>query len=145
MNLGEVKNQGLELGVDASLTPTVSAYVNYSYQKDPVPNFALSELNLAPNHRFSTGLSYSSARIFTSASLSYAGEAFWQDVLDSRYNGITAAQTTVNGSLGAKWSGGKYTTTIKVINLTNEQVLQHVFADVSRRQIVGELRVNLSK
>ena len=69
----------------------------------------------------------------------------WQDVLDARYVGTTEAQTTINGSLGAKWAGGRYTTTLKVVNLTNKQVLQHVFADVSRRQIIGELRVTLPK
>ncbi|HUR19288.1 MAG TPA: TonB-dependent receptor [Vicinamibacterales bacterium] len=145
LNLGEVKNQGIELGVDASLTPTWSAYVNYSWQKDPVPNFDITELNLAPNNRFSTGLSYSGPRLFGSASLAYAGEAFWQDVLDARYVGTTRAQTTINGSVGAKWAGGRYMTTLKVVNLTNKQILQHVFADVSRRQIIGELRVNLPK
>ena len=31
-------------------------------------------------------------------------------------------------------------TTVKVVNLTNRQVLQHVFADVSRRQVMAELR-----
>ncbi len=145
LNLGVVKNQGVELGVDAALTPTTSIYANYSYQRDPDPNFALSELNLAPNNRFSMGMNYSGPRVFGSASLAYAGEAFWQDVLDARYTGTTPAQTTVNGSFGAKWSGGRYTTTIKVVNLTNRQVMQHVFADVSRRQVMAELRVNLTK
>jgi outer membrane receptor protein involved in Fe transport len=143
LNLGEVKNQGIELGIDASLTSTMSAYMNYSYQKDPDPNFALSELNLAPNNRFSTGFTYAGPRIFGSASLSYAGEAFWQDVLDARYVGTTRPQTTINGSIGAKWTGGRYITTLKVVNLANRQVLQHVFSDVARRQIIGELRVNL--
>jgi hypothetical protein len=144
-NLGRVNDQGLELGVDAVLNATTSAYVNYSYQAEPDPNFALSELNLPPNNRFSTGVNYSGNRLFGSASLSYAGEAFWQDILDARYVGTTAAQTTVNASLGAKWSSGKYITTLKVVNLTNRQVLQHVFSDVSRRQIMAELRVNLPK
>ena len=143
LNLGEVKQQGIELGIDASLTGTLSAFMNYSYQKDPDPNFALSELNLAPNNRFSTGFTYSGSRLFGSASLSYAGEAFWQDVLDSRFVGTTRPQTTINGSIGARWSDGRYITTLKVVNLTNRQVLQHVFSDVARRQIVGELRVNL--
>ncbi len=145
LNLGEVNNQGVELGVDASLNSTTSAYVNYSYQRDPDPNFALSELNLAPNNRFSMGMNYSGPRMFGSASVAYAGEAFWQDVLDARYVGTTPAQTTINGSFGAKWSGGRYITTIKVVNLTNRQIMQHVFADVSRRQVMAELRVNLTK
>ena len=145
LNLGEVKNQGIELGIDASLTGTTSAYVNYSWQKDPDPNFDISELNLAPNNRFSTGVTYSGSRLLGTASLSYAGEAFWQDILDARFVGTTRAQTTINASLGARWQGGRYTTTLKVINLTDRQMLQHVFSDVGRRQIVGELRVNLPK
>lgn len=145
LNLGEVKNQGIELGVDVSLTTEWSAFVNYSWQKDPVPNFDISELNLPPNNRFNTGVNYSGPRLFASASMAYAGDAFWQDVLDSRYVGTTEAQTTFNTSVGAKWAGGRYTTTLKAVNVTNQQVLQHVFADVGRRQIIGELRVNLPK
>lgn len=145
LNLGEVKNQGIELGVDGSITSQLSAFANYSWQKDPDPNFALSELNLAPNNRFSTGITYAGPRVFASASLNYAGEAFWQDILDARYVGTTEAQSTFNASVGAKWSGGRYTTTLKAVNLFNNQVLQHVFSDVIRRQIIGELRVNLPK
>lgn len=143
LNLGVVKNQGVELGVDASLNSTTSAYVNYSYQKQPVPNFDLSELNLPPRHRFSIGANHSGPRFFGSASMSYAGEAFWQDVLDSRYAGTTPEQATINASVGFKWAGGKYSTSIKAINLFNDQVMQHIFSDVARRQVVGELRVNL--
>jgi iron complex outermembrane receptor protein len=145
LNLGKVKNMGLELGVDAVLTDTVSGYANYSFQAEPNPNFDLSELNLPPTHRLNLGLSYSSTRLFGSASMGYVGEAFWQDVLDSRYHGSTPARTTFNASVGTKWQNGRYTATLKVVNLTNRQVLQHVFADVSRRQIMGELRVNLPK
>jgi len=31
-------------------------------------------------------------------------------------------------------------TSIKVTNLANEEIMQHVFGDVIKRQIVGELR-----
>ena len=33
------------------------------------------------------------------------------------------------------------TTTVKFINLANEDVQQHVFGDVLKRQVIGELRV----
>ncbi len=145
LNLGRVKNHGVELGVDAAVNTTTAAYANYSYQAEPDPNFALSELNLPPTHRFNAGVNYAGPRLFGSASVSYVGEAFWQDVLDSRYTGTTDAQTTVNLSVGAKWVDGRYITTLKVVNLGNQQVLQHIFADVSRRQIMAELRVNLPK
>jgi hypothetical protein len=32
-------------------------------------------------------------------------------------------------------------TSLKIRNLFDEEILQHVFGDVTRRQIVGELRV----
>ena len=145
LNLGRVNNMGLELGVDATLTDSTSGFVNYSFQAEPDPNFALSELNLPPTHRLNAGLSYSTSRLFGSASMSYVGKAFWQDVLDSRYHGSTGPFTTFNASVGTKWGNGRYTASLKAVNLTNRQVLQHIFADVSRRQVIGELRVNLPK
>ena len=145
LNLGRVNNQGIELGVDAVLTDRVNGYVNYSFQAEPDPDFALSELNLAPKHRMNAGLSYSSPRLFGSASMNHTGEAFWQDVLDSRYHGPTEAHTTFNASVGTRWANGRYQFTLKTVNLTNRQVLHHVFSDVSRRQVIGELRVNLPK
>jgi outer membrane receptor protein involved in Fe transport len=102
-------------------------------------------VNLPPTHRLNAGLTFSGAKMFGSASVSYVGAAFWQDVLDSRFHGATPSYTTVNASLGTKWANGRYTASLKALNLTNRQVLQHVFADVNRRQIVGELRVNLPK
>ena len=32
------------------------------------------------------------------------------------------------------------TSTIKVINLTNEDIQSHVFGDIVKRQVMGELR-----
>ena len=32
-------------------------------------------------------------------------------------------------------------TSLKITNLFDEEILQHVFGDVMRRQVVGELRV----
>jgi hypothetical protein len=62
-------------------------------------------------------------------------------VLDDPYHGTTDAYTLVNGSFGVRWADNKLTTTIKVINLANSDVQQHVFGDMLKRQVVGELRV----
>jgi hypothetical protein len=35
---------------------------------------------------------------------------------------------------------GKMISSIKVINLTNEAIQSHVFGDVIKRQVMGELR-----
>ena len=72
--------------------------------------------------------------------MNYSGDAFWQDVLDARYHGTTEAYTLVNGGFGLKWLGDQLTTTVKVINLLNEDVQQHVFGDILKRQVIGELQ-----
>jgi outer membrane receptor protein involved in Fe transport len=74
-------------------------------------------------------------------SVSYAGSAFWQDVLDDRFHGTTDDYTLVNGGFGVKWADRRLTTSVKVVNLLNQDVQQHVFGDILKRQVVGEVRV----
>ena len=71
----------------------------------------------------------------------YTGEAYWQDVLDARYAATTDAYTLVNGAFGIRWASERLVTSIKVTNLANQEVLQHIFGDVLKRQVVGEARV----
>lgn len=49
------------------------------------------------------------------------------------------AFTLVNGSFGVKWNNGAITTSIKS-NILNKTVQQHVFGDLLRRSVTGELR-----
>jgi len=49
----------------------------------------------------------------------------------------------LNGYFGVKWLAGKVTTAVKGVDLTNETIQQHVFGDLIKRSIVGELRVRL--
>ena len=74
--------------------------------------------------------------------MSYTDDAFWQDVLDDPYHGTTKAYTLVNGGFGVRWgSKDQVTTAVKATNLANQDVQQHVFGDITKRQVVGELRV----
>jgi outer membrane receptor protein involved in Fe transport len=142
LNLGQVKSKGLELGLDMAVTRHVNAFANYSYQPDPKPDFDLSEINLPPNNRFNAGFNASGGRFFGDMSVTYQGKAYWQDVLDARYAGWTDAFTLVNGSIGAKWAGGKLITTLKTTNLTNQQVQQHIFGDVIKRAVMADMRIS---
>ena len=132
-NLGTVKNKGIELGIDGAVTRALNLFANYSFQAQPEPDFALSEVNLPPKNRFNTGLNYSDGRYLGNLSISYVDDAYWQDVLDARFAGPTEAYTQINGSFGMKFSKDKITATIKGINLTNQEIQSHVF---------GELRFN---
>jgi outer membrane receptor protein involved in Fe transport len=143
LNFGRVTQKGLELGVDSAIHKNVNAFANYSFQAEPEPDgFDLSELNLPPSHRFNIGVSFNSRRALGNLSLTYTDDAFWQDVLDDRYHGTTDAYTLVNGGFGVKWFDSRLTTSVKVVNLANEAVQQHVFGDILKRQIVGEIRVS---
>jgi hypothetical protein len=98
-------------------------------------------LNLPPNHRVNAGINLNANRFLGNVSISYQSKAFWQDVLTESYHGTTDAFTLVNAGIGVKFSGDKLTTSVKVVNITNEDVQQHVFGDVLKRQVVGELKV----
>ncbi|MCX6551868.1 MAG: TonB-dependent receptor [Acidobacteria bacterium] len=140
-NLGRVKSKGLEAGLDMAVTRHLNAFVNYSYQPDPNPDFDKSEINLPPNNRFNAGFNASSGRYFGDMSITYQDQAYWQDVLDARYAGWTNSFALVNGSFGVKWMGGKLTTTIKGTNLANQEVMQHIFGDVMKRAISADMRI----
>ena len=141
LNLGRVKYTGIELGLDTIVNRYVSAYVNYSWQPDPKPSFSKSEINLAPHNRFNIGFNASGGRFLGDLGVTYQSDAFWQDVLDSRYSGWTDAFTMVNGSFGVKWAGGRLLTSVKATNILNQQVQQHVFGDVIKRLVAAEIRV----
>ena len=73
-------------------------------------------------------------------SVNHTSEAFWQDVLDARFAGPTKPYTLVNTGFGVKWAGDRVVTSLKVTNLANQEVMQHIFGDVLKRQVVGEAR-----
>ncbi len=140
LNLGTVKNKGFELGVDGALSQAVNVFANYSYQDEPVPDFALSEINLPPTNRFNVGFNFSQGMFLGNASVSYVDDAYFQDVLDARFAGPTEAYTQVNGAFGVKLLRDKVTATVKVINLLDEDIQSHIFGDIMKRQVLGELR-----
>ena len=140
-NLGTNRNKGLELGVDGAVNRAINVFANYSFQATPNPDFDLSEVNIPPRHRVNTGFSFSEGRFLGNLSLSYVDEAFFQDVLDARFHGPTEAYTQVNGAFGVRWLNDRLTTTLKVINLANREIQSHVFGDVVKRQVIGELRM----
>jgi len=149
-NLGEVRNKGIELGIDGALTNDTSGFVTYTYQADPHPSFpgltdtqALAEINLPSKHIWTVGLSGRQDYLYYTVSVSRASRAFWQDVLDARYSGYTNANTSVNTTIGATWQGGKYGAAFKATNLMNQTIQQHIFGDILKRMIVVEFKLNL--
>jgi outer membrane receptor protein involved in Fe transport len=142
MNFGETTQRGFELGVDGAVNSHVGVFANYSFQAEPDVNFDLAEVNLPAKNRFNAGFNFSKDHYLGNLVVTYSDSAFWQDVLDSRYHGTTKAYTMVNGGFGVKWLNNRLTTSIKATNIGNADIQQHVFGDIIKRSVVGELRVN---
>jgi hypothetical protein len=146
-NLGPIREKGVELSLDQRITNQISAFANYSWQDkptildDPDP-YPPSELALPPTHRFNIGFNANGTHVIAAGSVNYAGKAFWSDVLTSEYHGFTDAYTLVNGAFGWKWMNGKLTTSVKGTNLMNDDIQQHVFGDILKRSILGEVKVS---
>jgi outer membrane receptor protein involved in Fe transport len=149
-NLGTVRSKGIELGIDGRVSRSVTTFANYAFQADPIPAFpgltpeqALSEINLPARHLFNVGLSCSTARGFGTVAVSHSARAFWQDVLDDRYHGDTKPYTSVNATVGMKFHAGRFSAALKIVNLGNQEIQQHIFGDVIKRQVMGEVKMNL--
>jgi iron complex outermembrane receptor protein len=146
LNFGKVKDKGIELGVDTALNRYLTVFANYSYQWKPVvrdlpAGTSILDVNWPAANRVNAGFDVSYARFLGNLSVNYSGDAYWQDVLDLRYAGTTEAYTLVNGTFGVRWLNNMVTTSVKVVNLGNQEVQQHIFGDILKRQVVGELRV----
>ena len=149
LNLGPIRQKGLELSLDHRIPSGVSVFANYSWQgepevlDDPSPYPAV-EISLPPTHRFNIGGSYAGRRLLGSLVASYTDKGFWTDVLSTEYHGFTDAFTMVNASVGFKWND-KVTTTLKSTNLLNKQIQQHVFGDILGRTVMAEARFTLTR
>jgi iron complex outermembrane receptor protein len=146
LNLGPLRQKGVEMSLDHRVSSDLTAFVNYSWQgqptilDDPKP-YPTQELAFPPTNRFNAGFNFDGARMLGSTSVNYSDKAFWSDVLTSAYHGYSDAYTMVNGSLGAKWMKGRVTTMVKATNLFNQDVQQHIFGDILKRTVSFEVRI----
>jgi iron complex outermembrane receptor protein len=150
-NLGSIVNTGFEVGLGVAVARGWSVFGNYSYQADPhtediasttIAGVEKSSINVPPRNRANAGLSYDARWFFGSGNVNYASEAFWTDVLDSRFFGPTEAYTQVNASAGIKLPASGLTFSVVASNLFDATVQQHVFGDLIGRKIVGEMRAH---
>jgi iron complex outermembrane receptor protein len=149
LNLGPVRNRGLELSLEHRFSNGLSASGNYSWQDQPEIldadadqiRYPVAEVGVPPKHRFNVGVSYDGARALGSLNLSYSDQAFWNDVLNEPYWGYTDSYALLNATAGVKLAEGKVTLSLRATNLLDENVLQHVYGDLMRRSVMAELRV----
>lgn len=144
VNRDSIRNRGVELGLQAAFTPEVRGYVNYSWQDDPVvEGYAedeLAEVSLPAKHRVNAGLNARVGAANFGVTANYQARARWTDVLTADYHGWTEPFTMVNASLGVELLDGRLRPGVRVVNLLNQEIQQHIFGDVLKRQLIGQLR-----
>ena len=145
LNLGKIKDKGIELGVDGAVNRYLNAFTNYSYQWMPeIADFpagtGIADINWPAKNRFNAGFDFSYQRLLGNLTVNHTDSAYWQDVLDARFAGSTKPYTIVNTGIGVRWARDKVVTSLKVTNLANQEVQQHIFGDIVKRQVVGEAR-----
>jgi len=140
-NVGKTVNEGVEIAINSRPTSNVSWFANYTYQRDPdVTGIPEGETNLPPNNRFNFGLAYDSERFYVNGTVNYTDEAYWTDVLDSRFWGTTDSFTIVNLGFGVRFNDQKITFAVTGTNIFDEDFQAHVFGDIIPRKVSGELR-----
>jgi hypothetical protein len=142
-NRGKVRNKGVEISADARFSRHVTGYANYSWQARPESSdINIFDINLPPSHRFNTGIYFDYGRYLGNVSVGYVGSAYWNDILNVLYSGSTKAYTAVNLSGGIRWGQGwRYAAILRISNLGNTLIQNHVYGDILKRQIIGEFRV----
>ena len=151
LNLGPLRQRGAELSLDHRFNDTWRFSANYSYQDTPEPldpesgqlRYLSDELALPAESRFNASVSWNSKRFVGVGSVNYSDKALWSDVLNSPYFGFTDSYAMVNGTFGVKWGAeGRIITSLKGVNLLNEDIQQHIFGDILKRSLSLELRYN---
>ena len=141
-NFDQIISKGFELSIDGRMNEAVAGFANYTWQGMPEEHgFGEDQINIPPRHHFNVGVNYAQGRYFGTASVSYQSSAYWQDVLDRPYHGWTEPYTLINAGAGMQSADRAITVAMRVTNLLNRSVQQHVFGDIIKRAITGEVRL----
>lgn len=123
----------------------MSTRASYTFQDDTEiadadPALPL-QLNQPPRHQWAFGIFRDGSEWRGSLNVAYTDEAFWSDVLDSRFWGTTDSYVLANGQVAVTLPGGNAEIVLSAINMFDRKIMQHVFGDILRRQVKTELRV----
>ena len=140
-NIGEQINEGFEFSLDYRPDLNWRFGFNYSFQDEPEASAEIEPgtIIIPAENRFNFSLAYSGEKFFSDLNVNYVDEAFWTDVLDSRFHGTTEDYTMVNLSLGVRLMDDRVTLSVIGVNVFDDEILQHIFGDVISRKVSGQV------
>ena len=141
-----MRNAGLELSASHTFRQGITLFGNYSYQRlpemlDPIgdPNRPPSDtVHTPPRQRFNIGANYNGPTYLGNLTVNRSDEAFFAQGVQPFYYGYSDPYTLVSLSFGRRWKASRMTTNLKVLNLLDDEVKQHVFGDIMRRTVMLE-------
>ena len=167
-NSGITENFGIEIGADWTGRRGLSFFTTYSWQDDArADGIAMPRridtmvaereqgvdlngdglvadtapfVNNPPGHRLSLGGSWAGRYWQVGATVDYVSKAFWQDVLTPDFWGWTDGYTLVGGQVRWQSRSKLFEVKVRVTNLFDERIQQHIFGDVIGRRSSLALR-----
>ena len=140
VNRESIRDSGFEVGLNGR-RGGVGGYVNYSWQSEPeAKGFDGEPISIPAAHRLNAGFDATSGPWTVAASLNYSDRSYWADVLNERFHGWTEAFTMVNASVRVRLFDGRIQPSVQVLNVLNQEIQNHIFGDVIRRQVMGQIR-----
>jgi iron complex outermembrane receptor protein len=143
-SVGDLKESGFEVSLDAPVRRGVSIAGTYSLQTTPEVETATTApvaVNIPPRHRAAGRFSLDRGRFLGTAGVTFTDRAFWTDVL--AFQGWTDSFWLVDATAGVRFRNGQLTWLVKGTNLADNRVQQHIFGDIIRRRLVTELKFKL--
>jgi len=146
LNIGSERYTGIELSANHTFRTGLTLFGNYSYQRlpemlDPIgdPMRPPSDtVSTPPLRRYNLGASYNGQTYLGNVTVNHSDEAFFAQGIQPFYYGYSDSYTMVSATVGRHWKDGWLTTNLKVLDLFDQSVQQHVFGDVLRRTIMLE-------
>jgi outer membrane receptor protein involved in Fe transport len=149
-NLGRIENRGVEAVYEFRPTNAWRLWVNASWQDDPrvsgIQQVPLQDgtlvypINIPPTWRANGGAVWSMKKVWVDMSVNWQDEAFWTDVLDSRFWGPTEAFFQANLGAGVRLAEGAVELSVRAQNVFDERVQQHVWGDIIGRKLTAQVR-----
>ena len=138
VNVGRIENQGVELGLDISLTRRWALSFGYSWldfePSEELPGFPPN----SPENKFKLGLSYVAQRVSASLNYRWADDFRW---VEGILNGLVPSYSVLNFALSYQLSDS-WELNLNVSNLLDEEHYEFFSGDLLQRHALLSIGVS---